>query len=140
MIRYNASIVPKNNRNIPENVRDFKREYLFIRGINKEFGYLKNKLDNLNNGLFESKLADSIKFNMERFLKGQEKGKLKDISELYFWKSDILNIIEFANEMLYDSYDLSCDFMHYFLRFYDKISFKYFDWDGNIKLKKKCNI
>ena len=66
---------------IPEYAKEYKRENQFIRGINKEFKYLINKLDNLNNGLFESKLTDRIKFNMKRFLRGQEKGKLKDISD-----------------------------------------------------------
>ena len=46
--------------------------------------------------------------------------------------------------MLYDSYvykyDLCCDFMHYFHRFCDKIIFKYFDWDGNIKVKEMRNV
>ena len=63
---------------------------------------------------------------------------------MYFWKSDILAIIEFENGMLYDSYvykyDLCCDFMHYFHRFCDKIIFKYFDWDGNIKVKEMRNV
>ena len=80
---------------IPEYVREYKREYQFIRGINKDFKYLINKLDNLNNGLFESKLSDRIKFNMKRFLMGQEKGKLKDISDLRLLKCDYCFMEEF---------------------------------------------
>ena len=68
---------------IPEYVIDYKREYLFIRGINKEFMYLINKLDNLNDGLFESNTVNRIKYIMKRFLRGQEKGKLKDINGLF---------------------------------------------------------
>ena len=74
--------IKSTNNKIPEYAREYKREYQFIRGINKEFKYLINKLDNLNNGLFESyNIADRIKYFMKRFLRAQEKGKLKDISE-----------------------------------------------------------
>ena len=80
---------------IPEYAREYKREYQFIRGINKDFKYLINKLDNLNNGLFESKLVDRIKFNMKSFLRRQEKGKLKDISNLWLPKCDYCFLEEF---------------------------------------------
>ena len=83
------------NNKIPEYAREYKREYQFIRGINNDFGYMLNKLDNLNNGIFESKLANRIKFNMERFLKGQEKGKIKDISDLWLTKCDYCFMEEF---------------------------------------------
>ena len=62
---------------------NYKREFLFIRGINKELKYLINKLDNLNDGLFESNTVNRIKFIMKRFLRGQEKGKLKNINGLF---------------------------------------------------------
>ena len=96
---------------IPEYAKEYKREYQFIRGINKEFKYLINKLDNLNNGLFESNISNRIKYNMKRFLRGQEKGKLKDISDLVLQRDDLNNLI-FINEQFgyyklrYDSF---CD-------------------------------
>ena len=74
--------IKSNNNKIPEYARDYKKEYLYIRGLNKEFKYFINKLDDLNNGLFESNISNRIKYNMKRFLRGQEKGKIKDISEL----------------------------------------------------------
>ena len=85
------------NNKIPHYAREYKREYQFIRGINKEFKYFINKLDNLNNGLFESYIADRIKYFMKRFLRAQEKGKLKDISDLVLQREDINNLI-FINE------------------------------------------
>ena len=96
---------------IPEYVIDYKREYLFIRGINKEFMYLINKLDNLNNGLFESYIADRIKYIMKRFLRAQEKGKIKDISNLMLQRDDFNNLI-FINEQFEfykQRYDAFCD-------------------------------
>ena len=78
---------------IPEYAREYKKEYLFIRGINKEFKYFIDKLDDLNNGLFVSHRADRIKYFMKRFLRGQEKGKLKDISNMVFREDDVHNLI-----------------------------------------------
>ena len=80
---------------IPEYAREYKREYQFIRGMNKDFKYLINKLDNLNNGLFESNISNRIKYNIKRFLRGQEKGKLKDISEFALPKYDYIYIQDF---------------------------------------------
>ena len=85
------------NNKIPEYAINYKREYLFIIGLNKEFKYFINKLDDLNNGLFESKISNRIKYNMKRFLRGQELGKLRDISELMMQRDDVDNLI-FINE------------------------------------------
>ena len=96
---------------IPEYAREYKREYQFIRGINKEFKYLINKLDNLNNGLFESYIADRIKYFMKRFLRAQEKGKLKDISNLMLQRDDVDNLIFINEQFGYYKlrYDAFCD-------------------------------
>ena len=99
------------NNKIPEYARDYKREYQFIRGINKEFKYLINKLDNLNNGLFESNISNRIKYNMKRFLRGQEKGKIKDISDLVLQRDDFNNLIFINEQFGYYKlrYDAFCD-------------------------------
>ena len=89
----NGKMTENANNKIPEYAREYKREYQFIRGINKEFKYFINKLDNLNNGLFESYIADRIKYFMKRFLRGQERGKLKDISNLMLQRDDLNNLI-----------------------------------------------
>ena len=81
------------NNKIPPYAKNFKKEYLFIRGINKEFKYFIDKLDDLNNGLFESHRANRIKYFMKIFLRGQEKGKLRDISELEIDEKDVNNLI-----------------------------------------------
>ena len=86
--------IKSTNNKIPEYAREYKKEYLFIRGINKEFKYFIDKLDDLNNGLFESHRADRIKNFMKRFLRAQERGKLKDISGLML-PSNILNNLIF---------------------------------------------
>ena len=78
---------------IPEYAREYKKEYLFIIGLDKDFKHLINKLDNLNKGLFESKISNRIKYNMKIFLRGKEKGKLKDISDFVLYKDDITNLL-----------------------------------------------
>ena len=85
--------IKSTNNKIPEYAREYKREYQFIRGLNKEFKYLINKLDDLNNGLFESNISNRIKYNIKRFLRGQEKGKLKDISEFEIEYDIVFNLI-----------------------------------------------
>ena len=113
------------NNKIPEYAREYKREYQFIRGINKEFKYLINKLDNLNNGLFESKLTDRIKYNMKRFLRGQEKGKLKDISNFMLPKYDYCFIEEFYlyfdNEYVFIDSLIDLEFFEMIEKIYIKI-------------------
>ena len=138
---------------IPLYARDYKREYQFIRGINKEFKYLINKLDNLNNGLFESNISNRIKYFMKRFLRGQEKGKLKDISEFEIYEDDVVfNLIKIKNKLnnidQYLDFILNCyhkedlifintypgfiDFFYYFNLFFTKINIKYeYDSDSD---------
>ena len=118
---------------IPEYAREYKREYQFIRGINKEFKNLKDRD-------YDEYGADKVRNLLKRFLREQEKGKLKEINELYFWKNDILDIIELYYEVkpdfYFQQYNFDFEFIITFDKFYDKINFKYYDWDGNIKVKE----
>ena len=95
------------NNKIPEYAREYKKEYLFIRGINK---YFIDKLDDLNNGLFESHRADRIKNFMKRFLRAQEKGKLKDISNMVFREDDVDNLV-FINKQ-FSMYKIRWDYFN----------------------------
>ena len=100
----------KSNK-IPEYAREYKREYQFIRGLNKEFEYFIKKLDDLNNGLFETNSTNSIKYYMKRFLRRHEDGRFKDISNFIF-PDNMLNNIIFINEQFgyYKlRYDAFCD-------------------------------
>ena len=78
----------KKTNKIPEYARNFKKEYLFIRGINKEFKYFVDNINDATGGLFENQKIFRIKYFIKRFLKGQERGKLKDISSLILRKYD----------------------------------------------------
>ena len=96
---------------IPEYARDYKKEYLFIRGLNKEFKYFYNHLDEINDGLFKSKRCDRLCYLIKRFLRGQEKGKLKDISDLVLQREDLDNLIFINEQFGYYKlrYDAFCD-------------------------------
>ena len=80
------------NNKIPLYAQNYKKEYLYIIGLNKEFRYILNNLDDLNSGLFESNKVNRIKNIIKRYLRGQEKGKLQDISGIVFNDYEVNNI------------------------------------------------
>ena len=92
----------KSNNKIPHYAKNYKKEYLYIRGLNKEFKYFYNHLDEINDGLFKSKRSDRLCYLIKRFLRGQEKGKLKDISEFMLPKYDYLYIQDFYLNLYYE--------------------------------------
>ena len=94
--------VKKTNK-IPEYARDFRNEWLFIRGINKKCGEFINRLD-FGGDLFISPQANSIKYFIKFFLKYEERGKIKDLSGFYFKYYDANNI-----DCLEEQLDSYCD-------------------------------
>ena len=117
----------KSTNKIPEYAREYKKEYLFIRGINMEFKYFVDNIDKANTGLFENHRVDSIKYLIKRFLRGQERGKLKDISNLVLPKYDYMYIQDF--------------YIYYSLEFYDNPSYiEFFDFIDKLYNKIKIKI
>ena len=97
-LRFSHSHFPiKYTNKIPPYATNYKKEYLFIRGINKEFKYIVDNLDDAIKGLFQSHKVDRIKYLVKRFLKSQERGKLKDISEFEINEDDVDNLIRIKN-------------------------------------------
>ena len=84
----------KKTNKIPEYAMDFKKEYLLIIGINKEIKYFVDNIDEAYHGLFENHKVVRIKYFIKRFLKGQERGKLQDISSLEIESSVVDNLIK----------------------------------------------
>ena len=145
--------IKSTNNKIPEYARDYKKEYLYIRGLNKEFKYFYNHLDEINNGLFKSKRSDRLCNLIKRFLRGQEKGKLKDISEFEIYEDDVVfNLNKIKNKLdnidQYLDFILNCyhkedlifintypgfiDFYYYFNLFFTKLNIKYeYDSDSD---------
>ena len=144
--------IKSTNNKIPEFAREYKKEYLYIRGLNKEFKYFYNHLDEINNGLFKSKRSDRLCYLIKRFLRGQEKGKLKDISEFEIEYDIVFNLNKIKNELnnidQYLDFILNCyhkedlifintytgffDFFYYFNLFFTKLNIKYeYDSDSD---------
>ena len=121
---------------IPEYAKDYKNEYLFIRGINKACAHLDEKhlTDVLYHELFITKQCESLKLYMKKFLKAQELGYLKDISSFVIKKDDIestgiLFIKVSLNHLAYDV-EKGCynyvkgysDFYELFCKYYEKLN------------------
>ena len=84
----------KSTNKIPEYGREYKKEYLFIRGINKELQSFI-RIDDPEGKKFSSPKADRFKRYFNRFVKAQENGRLKkDISHLRLKETDV-NFIDF---------------------------------------------
>ena len=127
----------KKTNKIPEYARDYKKEYLFIRGINKEFKYFVDNINEATRGLFENHRVARIKYFIKRFLKGQERGKLQDISSFVLRNYDISFIEDLYLIIIYeidfeevDKSDYR-DFYELFCKFYEKIKIVYYDDDDD---------
>ena len=97
---------------IPIYASDYKREYLFIRGLNSYFKCFSKKLDLINHGLFESNISNTIKKYMKRFLRAQQKGKFNNINNLIIpsYDIDIIRDMLFINEQ-FDNYKRRCIYL-----------------------------
>ena len=105
----NSHLPIKSTNKIPPYATDFKKEYLYIRGINKELKYFYKHIDEINDGLFKSKRSDSLCYLIKRFLRGQEKGKLRDISEFVIYEDDVDYLIKIKDK--FRCYKIRYDFL-----------------------------
>ena len=80
-------------KNTPDYAKDFKNEYLFIIGINNEFKYFLDNMNEATRGLFENLRVDKIKKFISKFLLYQNSGYFKDLSNFEINSSDIKNLI-----------------------------------------------
>ena len=125
----------KKTNKIPEYAREYKKEYLLIIGINKMCLNFISKYETDSRKRFVSEYYDSIKYFIKRFLKGQERGKLQDISSLILRNYDFSFIEDLYQIWIYenDFEDIDNpgyrDFYELFCKFYDKIKIEYFDID-----------
>ena len=79
---------------IPNYAKDFKNEYLFILGINNEFKYFLDNMNEATRELFENFRVDNIKKFIKLFLAYQNLGQFKDVSNFEIKSSDIKNLIK----------------------------------------------
>ena len=95
---------------IPEYAKDFKNEWLYIRGINRKCGEFMKKLEETTSfeKVFSSSRAKALIKDFKNVLEAQKVGKLKNISDFYFKYFDANNI-ECLEEQLDNYRDLYVD-------------------------------
>ena len=99
--------IKKSKSKIPDYAKDFRKEWLCIRGINKTCGEFIKRLD-FGGDLFNSPQANRLKYYIRKFLRAEELGYIKDISSLIFKECDVNNIDCLEQQL--DCYcDLYCD-------------------------------
>ena len=97
----------KNNNIIPDYAREYKNEYLFIRGIDKTCEKFVKRLD-MEGKIFDSQQANKLVLFFSKFLKYQKIEYLNDIREFYLKENDV-RFIDSLELQLDDYRDLYCD-------------------------------
>ena len=115
---------------IPEYAKDFRKEWLYIRGINKKCGEILLKIDFKDEYLFISNKVNNLMCYIKKFLKDQELGRLKDISCFSFEYFNVSNI-ECLKKILREYYYIRVDPVHFdneqsFFNFVDYILYMEF--------------
>ena len=78
---------------IPDYARDYRNEYLFIRGIDKTCDDFIKRIDlSEENKIFNISQANNLMFHFNKFLKAIQLDYLKDISDFYFKEKDVRSI------------------------------------------------
>ena len=108
---------------IPEYAKDYKNEWLYIRGINKKCGEFSVKLNKIKSSydgieeVFWSSRAKALISDFKIVLEAQKSGKLKDMSKLKFKKNVVDEICSLKfyiylkmgniihNDFILDDYD-----------------------------------
>ena len=77
-----TSNISKSKSKMPDYAKDYKNEYLFIRGIDKTCGEFVKKLG--EEEIFKSPQAHKLMLHINRYLKALQIGYLSDNSEIYY--------------------------------------------------------
>ena len=119
---------------IPEYARGYKREWQYIRGINKTCGIFFKKLEKIDfsgrqgelkaEDIFDGGMSASIIKNINKIMKAQEIGKFKKIRYLRLRQEDYEEIIELVFK-LYGLVGHLC-IIESFTDFFDKFITFYF--------------
>ena len=88
------------NDKIPEYAKNYRKEWLFIRGINKEFKYFVENINEASRGLFQNYRVARIKKFIKRFLLSQKRGKLQDTRNFEISSNDVDNLIRIKKHFL----------------------------------------
>ena len=126
------------NKKIPEYAKDFKKEWLYIQGINKKCGeFMKILGDNTDSfeKVFWSSRARALIEHFKDVLEAQKMGKLQNISKLKFKLSAVYKIIDLRIDLYFHmgntfyadffADDEFQDFFENFIIFTNNVNIKY---------------
>ena len=130
--------ITENNQTELNSENEFKKEFILIKGLDNDLKILIYKIPgNLNKGLFESNISILIKNKILSFLREQEEGKLKDISEYEINEHEVENLIEIKEKfklykIKYDAckrkvYPGFGELYNLFEIFFNKLNIVYYD-------------
>ena len=102
----------KKTNKIPEYAKDFKNEFLFIRGINKEFKYFVENINEATRGLFQNHRVERIKKSIKKFVLAQKLGYLNDVSNFEIKSSDVNYLIKIKKNYYFNKYIEFCKFCY----------------------------
>ena len=136
-VDYNSNATLSKSK-IPDYARDYRNEYLFIRGIDKICDGLEMKLYDEDKEIFKSTMVDKIKRLINKFEKAQKLGYLKNISDKDIYESDVFNSISLYESLIdmgdyYYNYDTEYD-QEIFEKLIDADFACYIDFIRSIKL------
>ena len=77
---HNCNVLTQNK--IPDYARDYRNEYLFIRGIDKCFEYFLDNINKADKGVFENHRVDKIKKYINILEKAQRLNYLNDTTNI----------------------------------------------------------
>ena len=126
------------SKKIPEYAKDFKKEWLYIKGINRKCGDFMKKLGEDTDSfekVFSSPRAKALIEHFKNVLEAQKMGKLQNISQLKFKLSAVYKIIDLRMDLYYQmgnkfytdfviSDDDFQDFFENFIIFTRNVNFK----------------
>ena len=99
----------KKTNKIPDYASDYRNEWLYIRGISKEFKYFVENINEATRGLFQNHKVDRVKKFIKDFLLAQERGRLQDTSNFEISSNDLCYIVPYPGlKNIYDDFELFC--------------------------------
>ena len=84
-----TSNIKGNTLKIPDYAKDYKNEYLFIKGIDTCFKFFLDNLDKADKGVFENHRVDIIKKYINKLEKAQKLNYLNDTTNLEIDEQDV---------------------------------------------------
>ena len=100
---------------IPEYVGQYRKEWLIIRGISREFKYFVDNIDEATRGLFQNHRVAIIKKFIKRFLLAHERGRLQDTSNFVLERDDVDHLIKIDK-----NFNNFCQYIKFLKDFYEE--------------------